>query len=83
MKQVIMPSVVQMDTETLRKLTTEVKETLATGMMMPVQKKRFAVVDLWKIHQGMNRHPVLPENGQNNIDDRYCDADRLRASSKL
>jgi hypothetical protein len=51
MKQVVMPSVVQMDTETLRKLTTEVRETLATGMIIPAQKKRFAVVDLWKIHQ--------------------------------
>ncbi len=32
MKQVVMPSVVQMDTETLKRLTTEVKETLATGI---------------------------------------------------
>ena len=52
MKQDVMPSIVQMDTETLKKLTTEVKETLATGLVMPAQKKRFAVVDLWKIHQG-------------------------------
>ena len=52
MKQVVMPSIVQMDTETLKKLTTEVKETLATGLVMPAQKKSFAVVNLWKIHQG-------------------------------
>ena len=52
MKQVVMPSIVQMDTETFKKLTTEVKETLATGLVMPAQKKRFAVVDLWKIHRG-------------------------------
>jgi hypothetical protein len=51
MKQVVMPSIVQMDTETLKKLTTEVKETIATGIAMHAQKKRFAVVDLWKIHQ--------------------------------
>ena len=51
MKQVVMPSIVQMDTETLKRLTTEVKETLATGIDMPAQKKRFTVVDLWKIHQ--------------------------------
>ena len=51
MKQVVMPSIVQMDTETLKKLTSEVKETLATGIVMPAQKKRFAVADLWKIHQ--------------------------------
>jgi hypothetical protein len=51
MKQDVMPSIVQMDSEMLRKLTTEVKETLATGMDMPVQKKRFTLVNLWKIHQ--------------------------------
>ena len=55
MKQVVMPSIVQMDTETLKKLTTEVMETLATGLAVPVQKKRFAVVNLWKIHQGMKQ----------------------------
>jgi hypothetical protein len=51
MNQDVMPSIVQMDSEMLRKLTTEVKETLATGMDMPVQKKRFTLVNLWKIHQ--------------------------------
>jgi hypothetical protein len=51
MKQVVMPSIIQMDTETLKKLTTEVKETLATDVVIPARKKRFAVVDLWKIHQ--------------------------------
>jgi len=55
MKQVVMPSVVQMDNETLKKLTTEVKETLATGLVMPERRKRFAVVNLWKIHQGMKQ----------------------------
>jgi hypothetical protein len=51
MKQDVMPSVVQMDSEMLKKLTTEVKETLATGIDMPAQKKRFTLVNLWKIHQ--------------------------------
>ena len=55
MKQVVMPSIVQMDTETLKKLTTEVKETIATDIVMTTKKKRFAVVDLWKIHQGMKQ----------------------------
>ena len=32
MNQVVMQSIVQMDTETLKRLTTEVKETLATGI---------------------------------------------------
>ena len=51
MKQVVMPSIVQMDTETLKKLTTEVKETLATGIDMPAQKRRFTAINLWKIHR--------------------------------
>ncbi|MDP9042088.1 MAG: hypothetical protein M3N30_08900 [Bacteroidota bacterium] len=51
MKQVITPSVVQMDTETLQRLTSEVKETLATGIQMPAQKRRFTSANLWKIHQ--------------------------------
>jgi hypothetical protein len=51
MKQVVMPSVVQMDTETLKRLTTEVKETLATGIDMPAQKRRFTAVNLWNIHR--------------------------------
>jgi hypothetical protein len=51
MNQVVIPSIVQMDNESLKRLTTEVKETLATGIVFPAQKKRFAVVDLWKIHQ--------------------------------
>jgi hypothetical protein len=51
MKQDVMPSIIQMDNETFKKLTTEVKETLATGIVMPAQKKRFAVADLWRIHQ--------------------------------
>ena len=51
MKQVVMPSIVQMDSETLRKLTTEVKETIATGIKMPATKKRFTAVNLWRIHQ--------------------------------
>ncbi len=55
MKQVITPSVVQMDTETLQRLTSEVKETLATGIQMPAQKKRFTAANLWKIHQAKNQ----------------------------
>ena len=68
MKQVVMPSIVKMDTETLKKLTTEVKETLATGIEMPAQKKRFTLVNLWKIHQAKKRLQELPENGPSNIE---------------
>lgn len=55
MKQVVMPSVVKMDTETLKRLTTEVKETLATGMEVPTEQKRFTAANLWKIHQAKNQ----------------------------
>jgi hypothetical protein len=57
MNQVVMPSIVRMDDETLKRLTTEVKETLATGIIVPSKKRRFAVVDLWKIHQA-KRQPA-------------------------
>jgi hypothetical protein len=57
MKQVVMPSAVQMDTETLKRLTTEVKETLATGIEVPAKKRRFTAVNLWKIHQ-VKRQPA-------------------------
>ena len=55
MNQVVMPSIVQMDTETLKNLTTEVKETLATGIEMPGQKKRFTMVNLWKIQRAKKK----------------------------
>ena len=46
-----------MNPETLKKLTTEVKETLATDIELSAQKKRFTVVNLWKIHQA-KRQPA-------------------------
>jgi len=57
MNQVLMQSIVQMDTETLKRLTTEVKETLATDINMAAPKKQFTAVDLWKIHQA-KRQPA-------------------------
>jgi hypothetical protein len=57
MKQDVMPSIVQMDSEMLRNLTTEVKETLATDIQMSAQKKRFTLVNLWKI-QNAKRTPT-------------------------
>ncbi|HEY4154965.1 MAG TPA: hypothetical protein VGM24_06050 [Puia sp.] len=51
MKQDVMPSIVRMDQETLKKLTTEVKETLATGYDSPKAKSRFHSVNLWNIHR--------------------------------
>ena len=56
MNQVVMPSVIQMDPETLKRLTTEVKETLATGIEMPAKKRRFTALNLWKIHQAKKQY---------------------------
>ena len=55
MKQDVMPSVVRMDQETLKKLTAEVKETVATGYVLPQAKKRFTSVNLWNIHRNRKR----------------------------
>ncbi len=51
MKQNVMPSIVQMDADPLKRLTTEVREVLATDVELTEQKKRFTAVNLWKIHQ--------------------------------
>ena len=51
MKNDVMPSIVQMETETLRNLVREVKETVAS-IDLPLQKKRsFGLVDLWNIRR--------------------------------
>jgi len=55
MNQVVMQPIVQMDTETLKRWTTEVKETLATGMAMKAPKKQFTAVNLWKIQQAKRK----------------------------
>jgi hypothetical protein len=57
MNKVETPSIVKMDNETLKRLTTEVKETLATGIEAPAQKSRFTASNLWKIHQA-KRQPA-------------------------
>jgi hypothetical protein len=51
MKQELMPSIIQMDADTLKRLTAEVKEVLATDVVLSEPKKRFTAVNLWKIHQ--------------------------------
>jgi hypothetical protein len=55
MNQDVMPSIVQMDSEMLKNLTTEVKETLATDIHMSAPKRRFALVNLWKIHNAKRK----------------------------
>jgi hypothetical protein len=51
MKQDVMPAIVRIDQETLKKLTTEVKETLAAGYKLPKAKNSFHSVNLWNIHR--------------------------------
>ena len=55
MKNDVMPSIVQMDAEELHKLTTEVKETVATLIRHPKVKqkteKAFGHLDMWNIRR--------------------------------
>lgn len=52
MKNVVTQSRVQMDKESLKHLLTEVKETLAKDIALPVNTTRkFKTVDMWKIRR--------------------------------
>jgi hypothetical protein len=52
MKHDVMPSIVQMEKEVLKNLTKEVKETLATDVVLPkATKPSFGVADLWNIRR--------------------------------
>lgn len=54
MKTNVMPSIVQMEANELKNLLTEVKETVATGIV-PVKRVKctnnFGIVDLWNIQR--------------------------------
>ncbi len=55
MKSNVMPSIVQIEANELKQLVSEVRETVATGVVNVKRKKAkqsFGVVDLWKIHRG-------------------------------
>jgi hypothetical protein len=58
MKNDVMPSIVQMEPGVLKNLVTEVKETVATGIVLPKSKKRFGLADLWNIQRN-NRSAQL------------------------
>jgi hypothetical protein len=51
----VMPSIVQMESDVLRKLVVEVRETVATDFKMAQASRttRFGVVDLWNIQRKM------------------------------
>ena len=51
----IMPSIVQIEEESLKQLVTEVKETLATDInLQPAsENKKFGIVDMWNCQRRM------------------------------
>ncbi|MES2006200.1 MAG: hypothetical protein V4450_16905 [Bacteroidota bacterium] len=56
MKSNVMPSIVQIEANELKQLVTEVKETVATGLIQVNRVKEsttnFGIVDLWNIRRG-------------------------------
>ncbi|MEO7530117.1 MAG: hypothetical protein ABIS69_01860 [Sediminibacterium sp.] len=57
MKSNVMPSIVQIEQNQLKQLVSEVKETVATGIVQVNNKRKsvtpsFGVVDLWNIRRG-------------------------------
>lgn len=58
MKHNVMPSIVQIEAEELKQLVSEVKETVATGIIhtraaKTQSRKVFGAVDMWNIRRGM------------------------------
>jgi len=56
MKSNVMPSIVQIEVNQLKHLVSEVKETVATGIVQVNKTKTkatsFGVVDLWNVRRG-------------------------------
>ncbi|PZR23287.1 MAG: hypothetical protein DI535_24405 [Citrobacter freundii] len=52
MKHDVMESFIQVDPDVLKTLLTEVKETVANYIQLPVEReKEFGTVDMWKIRR--------------------------------
>ncbi len=52
----VMPSIVQLEEESLKELVTEVKETLATNINLhpsSANNKKFGIVDMWNCQRNM------------------------------
>ena len=51
----VMPSIIQMEKENLKQLTTEVRETFATdiNLIKTVKRKKFGIVDLWNCQRNV------------------------------
>ena len=61
-----MPAIVQIDTDNLKKLTTEVKETVASaevGVNNAQARKTFGITDLWAIRK--NTKPTRAGSNRN------------------
>ena len=61
-----MPAIVQIDTDNLKKLTTEVKETVASaevGVNNAQTRKTFGITDLWAIRK--NAKPTRAGSNRN------------------
>lgn len=53
MESEMKPSLIMMDAESLKSLLSEVKETIATGLIFPGPvKSSFSEVDMWNIRKG-------------------------------
>ncbi len=55
MNSKVMPSIIQIEKESLKQLTSEVRETLATDLnVKPATKnKKFGIVDMWNCQRNM------------------------------
>jgi hypothetical protein len=52
----VMPSIIQIEEESLKKLVTEVKETLATDLNLGTRtpkNKKFGIVDMWNCQRNV------------------------------
>ena len=52
----VMPSIIQIEEESLKQLVTEVKETLATDVILKPAKaknKRFGIIDMWNCQRNV------------------------------
>ena len=61
-----LPAIVQIDTDNLKKLTTEVKETVASaelGVNNAQTRKTFGITDLWAIRK--NAKPIRAGSNRN------------------
>ncbi len=61
----VMPSIVKIEKDSLRKLVEEVKETLATNIgmtTMSTKQKSFGIADLWNLRKSMRTATLMRRN---------------------